>query len=335
MGRPLDPDVVSWLTNRRRLGGVVAVAVAAVAVAHLALKDQVLSAIARLAGGSWSAAVVMGWVVYAVPAAIAVAYLVLVRNRLSVAARRAALVVVGLLFVPAVSLAGPVLRLRCGVPGRARRGRADRPSVEGRPDGGPRLQPGRRPARAVDPRQGPRLARGGAGRDLARRAGARLSAAAPKPPPPKLLAEALAGAARFEARNLHLSAIEQTSGCAGATADQDTDQVLRRHGCVRTVRLVLATRDRGTPVAASVVEMPEGDRASASWDQLFRFGAPRPLRPRTVLRETATVGTRDRYVVLLAALPDESGRSPSPDEAEEAVGEAQRAIEAGLRGIGE
>jgi hypothetical protein len=106
MGRPLDPDVVSWLTNRRRLGGVVAGVVVAVAVAHFALKDQVLSAIARLAGGSWSAAVVMGWVVYAVPAAIAVAYLVLVRNRLSVAARRAALVVLGLLFVPAVSL-GP------------------------------------------------------------------------------------------------------------------------------------------------------------------------------------------------------------------------------------
>ena len=39
-------------------------------------------------------------------------------------------------------------------------------------------------------------------------------------------------------------------------------------------------------------------------------------------------------MLLLAALQSESGRSPSQNDAEEAITEAQRAIEAGLRGIG-
>src|SRR5437588_358965 len=89
----------------------------AVVIAHLVLEDPLLAAVGRLAGGSATAAVALGWAVFAVPAALAVAYLVGLRSRLTAPGRWVALVALAVVFMPAVALGpgrfsgfGPTLR---------------------------------------------------------------------------------------------------------------------------------------------------------------------------------------------------------------------------------
>jgi hypothetical protein len=153
-------------------------------------------------------------------------------------------------------------------------------------------------------------------------------------PRPQFRTDRFLSAGTLVDRGLRLLDSKEASGCAGATADAATDQVLDRLGCRRLARLLVAADTPPTLVAASVVEMPSSQRARQAFGELFARAAPGPIRPRPIVAGTEQVSREDRYLMVLGAVRTDAGPQAADQRVRLAVSAVQTAVEEDVQGLG-